>query len=134
VIIAKTNKNLTFSTLFPIYGKILDFKNILRMNINELFEKIQDEFSFDELKGEFLLQGNCIVWSYNLEEDTEEIDYQDDDEEFSFETTSSEELLQEAYQEDLEKLNELLDEIEETSNWNISDFESTENIISFKVF
>lgn len=104
------------------------------MNINELFEKIQDEFSFDELKGEFLLQGNCIVWSYNLEEDTEEIDYQDDDEEFSFETTSSEELLQEAYQEDLEKLNELLDEIEETSNWNISDFESTENIISFKVF
>jgi len=104
------------------------------MNINELFEKIQDEFSDDELKGEFLLQGNCIVWSYNLEENTEEIDYQDDDDYFNFEATSSEELLQEAYQEDLEKLQELLDEIEETGNWNFSDFESIENIISFKVF
>jgi len=105
------------------------------MNINELFEKIQDEFSDDELKGEFLLQGNCIVWSYNLEENTEEIDYQDDDDDyFNFEATSSEELLQEAYQEDLEKLQELLDEIEETGNWNFSDFESIENIISFKVF
>lgn len=105
------------------------------MNINELFEKIQDDFSSDELKGEFLLQGNCIIWSYNLEENTEEIDYQEnDDDYFNFEATSSEELLQEAYQEDLEKLQELLDEIEETDNWKFSDFESIENIISFKIF
>ena len=106
------------------------------MNINELFEEIQNEFLPEELNGEFLLQGNCIVWTYNLEEDSEEIVYDEDDEEnlFSFEASSSEELLQEAYQEDLEKLNDLLDELEETTNWNLSDFETSETIISFKIF
>lgn len=106
------------------------------MNINELFEEIQNEFLPEELNGEFLLQGNCIVWTYNLEEDSEQIVYDEDDEEnlFSFEASSSEELLQEAYQEDLEKLNDLLDELEETMNWNLSDFETSESIISFKIF
>jgi len=106
------------------------------MNINELFEKIQDDFLPEELNGEFLLQDNCIVWSYDLNENLEEIEYSDDDDEnlFSFEASSSEELLQEAYQDDLEKLNDLLDEINETDKWNFSEFEATESIISFKIF
>ena len=106
------------------------------MNINELFEEIQNEFLPEELNGEFLLQGNLIIWSYNLDEDAEEIDYIEDDEDdnfFNFESSSSEELLKEAYHEDLNKLNEFLDELGET-NWNISDFETIENIISFKIF
>ena len=106
------------------------------MNINELFEEIQNEFLPEELNGEFLLQGNLIIWSYNLDEDAEEIDYTEDDEDdnfFNFESSSSEELLKEAYHEDLDKLNEFLDELGET-NWNISDFETIENIISFKIF
>ena len=32
------------------------------MNISELFEEIQDEFVMEDLNGEFLLQGNLIVW------------------------------------------------------------------------
>jgi len=106
------------------------------MNINELFEEIQNEFLPEELNGEFLLQGNLIIWSYNLDENAEEIDYSDSDEDdnyFNFESSSSEELLKEAYHEDLDKLNEFLDELGET-NWNISDFETIENIISFKIF
>ena len=106
------------------------------MNINELFETIQDEFVPEELNGEFLLHGNVIIWSYNLTEDSEEIVYLNDDEEetFSFEASSSEELLQEAHQEDLEKLQFLIDGVEETDNWTFSDSEVVDDVIVFKIF
>jgi len=105
------------------------------MNINELFEEIQDEFITEELNGEFLLRGSTIVWSYNLEDDAEEVDYIDEDEDnmFGFDSVSSEELLLEAYQEDLENLNDFLDRLEETSNWTLSETETIENIISFNI-
>ena len=106
------------------------------MNINELFETIQDEFVPEELNGEFLLHGNVIIWSYNLTEDSEEITYLDDDEEetFSFEASSSEELLQEAHHEDLEKLQLFLDSVEESDNWTFSDSEVVDDVIVFKIF
>ena len=107
------------------------------MNINELFEEIQDDFHPEELKGEFLLQGDYIIWSYNLDENSEEIKYngnEDDDNFFYFEASSSEELLKEVYQEDLEKLQDFFDEKEQTDLWTVSDFEATDTIISFKIF
>ena len=105
------------------------------MNINELFEELQNEFIPDEINGEFTLMGNCIVWSYNLDDDAEEIDNfdEDDDNPFSFEETSSVELLIEAHMDDLEKLREFLDEIEETDMWSFSDTDVVDNIISFKI-
>jgi len=106
------------------------------MNISELFETIQNEFLPEELNGEFLLHGNVIIWSYNLTEDSEELLYLDEDEEelFSFEATSSEELLQEACQEDLEKVQQFLDSIEEMDNWSFSDSEVLDDVIVFKIF
>ena len=106
------------------------------MNINELFETIQDEFIPEELNGEFLLHGNVIIWSYNLSDDTEEIMYDEDDEEnlFTFDAESSEELLLEAYQEDHEKAQQFLDSIEETDNWTFSDSEVVDDVIVFKIF
>jgi hypothetical protein len=108
------------------------------MNINELFEQIQDNFISNEiLNGEFTLQGNCIIWTYNLEENSEEIappSEDDEEQNFSFEALSSEELLQEAYQDDLMLLEGFLDEIEEINNWTFSDPEISENLISFKIF
>lgn len=106
------------------------------MNINELFESIQDEFHPEELNGEYLLHGNVIIWSYNLTEDSEEIEFlnDDDEESFSFEAASTEELLQEAYQEDFDKLQEFLDNIEEMDNWTFSDSEVVDDIIVFKIF
>lgn len=103
------------------------------MNINELFEEIQDEFIVEDLNGEFLLQGRNIVWSYNLEDSSEEIDYNEDDEDniFGFESVSAEELLLEGYQEDLEKLQNKLDVINQTDNWVFSDPATNESIISF---
>ena len=105
------------------------------MNINELFEEIQDEFVLEELNGEFLLQRNLIVWSYNLDDNSEEIEYDEDEDDnmFGFESLSGEELLLEAYQEDLEKFNDFLDRLEETSNWSLSETETVENIISFNI-
>jgi len=107
------------------------------MNINELFEKIQDKFLPEELNGEFQLQGNCIVWTYNIENDSEEIPPPIDDEDelhFNFESISAEELLQEAFNSDSEKFKELLDELDESDNWTISESETNENVISFKIF
>ena len=107
------------------------------MNINELFEQIQDKFSPEDLNGEFTLQGNCIIWTYNLENDSEEIVAPNEDDEelsFSFEAASTEELLQEAYDKDLTLLEGLLDELEEYDNWTFSDPDINENIISFRIF
>lgn len=107
------------------------------MNINELFEEIQNEFLPEELKGEFLLCGNVIIWSYNLSDDAEDLDDLDEDNEdfgFSFEACSSEELLLEVYQEDLKKLNEFLDEIEEIDEWTLSDTEIADDVIDFKIY
>jgi hypothetical protein len=106
------------------------------MNINELFETIQDEFDSEDINGEYLLFGNVIIWSYNITENSEELEFinEDDEEEiFNFEASSSEELLEEAYQSDFDKLQELLDRIEETE-WTFSDSEIVDDVISFKIF
>jgi len=105
------------------------------MNINELFETIQNEFLSEELNGEFLLYENVIIWSYNLTEDSEEIIFHDNDEEesFDFEAISSEELLLKAYNEDLEILQQFLDSTEETDNWTFSDSEIVDDVIVFKI-
>lgn len=107
------------------------------MNISELFESIQDNLLPEELNGEFTLHGNCIVWTYNLDDNAEEITTPNEDDEefnFSFDAMSTEEMLQEAYDKDLEALEGLLDELEESDNWTFSIPETVENVISFRIF
>jgi hypothetical protein len=106
------------------------------MNIDRLFEKIQNKFDSDDLNGEFQLQGNCIIWTHNLEENSEEIAPPCDDEEdnYSFDSISPEELLLDAYNEDFELLEEFFEDIEETDNWTFSDPETGEYTISFRIF
>jgi len=108
------------------------------MNINELFEKIQEGMLLNELKGELIIKGNCIIWTYDLNKNSEEIETPTDEDgeesEFNFEESSPEELLIETYCNDLEKLQEFLDENEETENWTFSEPETSDTIISFKIF
>jgi hypothetical protein len=111
------------------------------MNINELFKTIQHKFSPEDLNGEFTIEGNCIVWTYVLDNyDTTNYtrcNYDDDDDdllEFEFESASSEELLLENYECDFQKIEALLDELDETENWTISDSETIDDTISFKIF
>jgi len=107
------------------------------MNISELFEKLQDENFVDGLSGELILEGNCIIWSYNLENNVEEIEApisEEPEEELVFEATSPEELLHEAYGEDLESIEELIAELEDYTEWTFSEPELGELSISFKIF
>ena len=114
-------------------------KYVIDMNISELFEEIQNKFLPEDLNGELTLHGNCIIWTYNLDEEEVEIIVPNDDEDedaplFDFESSSSEELLQDAYDEDILLIEQLLDELEESGNWSFSEPEISENIISFKIF
>lgn len=109
------------------------------MNISELFEKLQERFNEDEIKGEFTLNGNCIIWKFNLDNNCKDIQMpinDDDDDEilFDFEAVSPEEILQEAYNEVLTLLELFFDEVEETDNWTFSDSDVMDNTISFKIF
>jgi hypothetical protein len=107
------------------------------MNINELFEKIQEKFLPEDLNGEYQLQGNCIVWTYNLDEDCEEINTpngEDDESNYCFDSTTPEEQLISAYGEDFKLLEEFFDEIEEDGEWSYSEPETGEYTISFKIF
>jgi len=105
------------------------------MNISELFEQLQN--ILDDLNGEIILEGNCIVWSYDLDRDgaTQDIEATDDDElEFDFaSSTSPAELLQQGYEEDKEAIELFLDGLDE-DNWTISDPEIGDTQISFRIF
>lgn len=110
------------------------------MNINELFKNIQYKFSLEDLNGEFTIEGNCIVWTYALDNydntNYTKCFYDDDDDllEFDFESESSEELLLESYECTFQKIEMLLDELDETENWTMSDPETIDETISFKIF
>lgn len=108
------------------------------MNINELFEAIQDNFHPEDLNGEFLLHDNIIIWSCNVAGTSEEFnylnDYDEEEEMINFEVSSSEEILQENYQEDFDKLQEFLDTIEQADKWSYSDNEIIDDKIIFKLY
>ena len=103
------------------------------MIIGELFDKLQEELSND-LKGELTLKAKSIIWTYNISENSDEIDAQDDDDEdYDFQAQSPEELLLDAYIDDLENIQQLLDEYDEFDNWLFSEPETNETIISFRI-
>jgi hypothetical protein len=109
------------------------------MNITELFAKIENHFESEEINGEYTLQGNCIVWECNLDNKPEEItlpseDEDEDEIQYDFDSQSTEEYLQEKYNEDLGLLEIYLDSLDEYDNWNFSEPEVMDNIISFKIF
>jgi len=107
------------------------------MKVNELFEKLEEKFLPEDLNGELQLQGNCIIWTYNLDNNSEEIEPpegDDDDLSFNFEATSPAELLQDACDDDMESIKGFLDELDEYDNWTFSEPETVGNIISFKIF
>jgi len=106
------------------------------MNINDLFENLQKSL-IDEIKGELILNGNCIVWSYDLDRNVEEIEITDDDEiDYDLkESCSPEELLQEVFIDDKEIIEKFIFELDDyTDYWSISEPEINNNIISFKIY
>lgn len=107
------------------------------MNINELYEILIDKFSNDELIGDLTINGNCIIWSY-VYESNEPNTISGDCDEFDFETeytsTSTEEILNDIYYDDKDKILTFLDEINSYDDWYFSDYDVYKNCISFKIY
>jgi hypothetical protein len=114
------------------------------MSINDLFEQIQNRFNLDEIKGNFTIDGNCIIWSCDSgcieTEETEKIVFinDDGDEEtyygYTLDSMSIEEKLTDVYNEDIIKINDFFEMIEETDNWYFSEPDIYEDSITFKIF
>lgn len=107
------------------------------MKINQLFKKIQEDFITEESDGELTLQGNCIVWTYVFDNDSEEIDMSDYDEEDlynNFESTTVDEILDEVSTTYIETIELFLDELNELENWIFSEPEIIDETITFKIF
>jgi len=105
------------------------------MNINEIFETLQDNIEQDELKGELTLCNNCIVWSYDLNSEEVEVDNEYDEDEdflFSFESVSSEEKLMEIYHTDIEIIERIIDHYDE-NGWGFSEPKTLKTSISFMI-
>lgn len=107
------------------------------MNINELFELIQDNLDQEEIIGELVIQGNCIIWSCNInsvDNDEDNGFNYDEDDVFNFESSSNEEKLNEHYSEDLDIIQRVFDELGEYDNWSFGDPEIIDDTISFKIY
>jgi len=107
------------------------------MNINELFEKLEERFSSDELSGEFIKHNNHIVWKYVYDKNNDDyyrIDIEDDSDEIFFESVSNEEILLNAYYKDIDLIENFFNEINESNNWSFSDPTIKKNSISIKIF
>lgn len=109
------------------------------MEINQLFKKLQEDFITDESEGELILQGNCIIWTYVLDDDCEDIDlseYEDDDEDIynNFESITVDEILEEVSITYIETIKLFLDELNEIENWTFSEPDIIDDTITFKIF
>lgn len=110
------------------------------MSITNLYDALEDNLSFDDINGELMLTDETIIWVYSLDkhfnDDDSTSDFQDDesDEQFNFSSESNEEILQNKHKEDFEKIELVLDELEEEVSWTFSDPEIVDDIISFKIF
>lgn len=107
------------------------------MNINELFDKLQDNFG-EELNGNLELDGNCIIWSYSINDyidSLNDVDFDDEEnDDIMNESLSEEEILLEKYGNDYEKIQEFFDKMGNMESWYFSDSDILDNIISFKIF
>jgi hypothetical protein len=108
------------------------------MSISELFDELIHNIPKD-LIGQLILDGNCIIWTYDIDRDgmPEEEIKPDEDDEFEFDFTSiksSEELLQQGYDDDLLAIQNFIVELDDYADWTFSDPEIGETVISFKIF
>lgn len=105
------------------------------MDINELFDAIQETLSVDDINGEFTLIDNEIIWTYSLTEEGDEspMVFNDEEDINNFDGSCGEEALQEGFREDYEKFELFLDSNNEIDNWVISESKINDDTITFKI-
>ncbi len=113
------------------------------MYISELYQSLVENVDSDNLNGELELQGNCIVWTYNLEDNAgneqslpivENDEYDDEYDNYYFESETDEEILQTKCDEDIEIIKLYLDDLDDSEDWSFSEPEIGENTIMFRIF
>ena len=99
-----------------------------------LYNDLQLNLSFDEIKGEITKNENEVIWNYNLDMKDDESDpyYNDNEYCFDFEPTI-EEQLNNVYNNDIEIIENIIDDIDSLNNWDISEPEIEDENISFKI-
>lgn len=106
------------------------------MNINELFDDLKTNIFFDKINGEIQLIDNEIIWTYYLDMDepeTTSIHGEDDDYCFDI-IPSTEEKLNQAYNNDIETIQEIIDDVNDIINWTFTDPEIIDDKIIFKIY
>lgn len=113
------------------------------MTIRELFETLQDERLLERLKGELVLSGKFIVWTYDIIKNSEELGDDNDegidmliaDDEYNYnDYQSTEELLRQAYDEDLESIQDYITDLCDSIDRAYSDPKIGKTTISFRIF
>jgi hypothetical protein len=103
------------------------------MEINELFKILVEEES-ENLRGELTLTKDSIIWSFDLELDDDDYDTNNDyEDDYGFDSTSTAELLEEAYNIDIEIIEILIDRVDGESDWMYSPPQTKKTNISFKI-
>lgn len=103
--------------------------------IINLFNDLQINLSFDEIKGEITLNENIITWNYNLDmKDNESEPYYNEDDEYCFDFKPSiEEQLNDVYNEDIVIVENIIDDVSVLDDWKITEPEIEDENISFKI-
>lgn len=113
------------------------------MTIKELYEALQDGGLLEKLKGELILHGKFIVWTYDIIKNSEEIgddneegiDMLIEEDEYNYnDYESTEELLRQAYDEDLESIQDYINDLGDCIDRAYSDPKMGKTTISFRIF
>jgi hypothetical protein len=105
------------------------------MTINELFDKLEKKFNESNLKGNFIFDENenIIIWEYEMNDIIDD-QYSHYNEEDDFDFICPDEDLQEIYENDIVKIETYLEKLGILDELTISDFEITNNLISFMIY
>lgn len=107
-------------------------------NIKNLYRKLQsDKTLLERLSGELTFKDDIIIWTYDLIKDAEEIEdcndeLEENDTEFA-DIVSAEELLNDAYETDLEEIEDTISAIDDLDDWYFSEPITNDTIISFNI-
>lgn len=118
------------------------------MSINKLYKQLEKNLSYENkdnnvvlnINGELMFNDGAIIWTYNLDkyfDDNLHNDEYVDEEEiemFNFTSESNEEILQNIFQSDFEKIEIELDELTDIYDWDITDPKIVDDVIFFKIF
>ncbi len=112
------------------------------MTIKSLFEELEETDLFDKLSGELILHNKYIVWTFDIDKNLDDFEVDNnllDDEigytEIDFnDIISNEEKLKDAYDVDIELIQDYLNRLDDCVERKFTDPVTSKNMISFRFF